>query len=165
MFYGHHGQWCDCLDDELVVKHRLMFQGNNLRPRDAIEDYKASDVKAISCCVLFETVEQMWKAYHELENDMTIVAYDHGLIRMDVYHKGFKKGTACEYLYQKIGVDKIDTYAFGDGINDCEMFELVGHGIAMGNAVDSLKSMAEYITDDVDHHGIVKAFQKYFHIQ
>ena len=45
---------------------------------------------------LFETVEQMWKAYHELENDMTIVAYDHGLIRMDVYHKGFKKGTACK---------------------------------------------------------------------
>ena len=165
MFYGHKGQWCDCLDDELVVKHRLMFQGNNLRPKDAIEDYKASDVKAISCCVLFETVEQMWKAYHELENDMTIVAYDHGLIRMDVYHKGFKKGTACEYLYQKIGVDKTDTYAFGDGINDCEMFELVGHGIAMGNAVDALKSMAEYITDDVDHQGIVKAFQKYFHIQ
>ena len=76
-----------------------------------------------------------------------------------------KKGTACEYLYQKIGVDNIDTYAFGDGINDCEMFDLVGHGIAMGNAVDALKSMAEYITDDVDHQGIVKAFQKYFHIQ
>lgn len=48
----------------------------------------------------------MWKAYHELENDMTIVAYDHGLIRMDVYHKGFKKGTACKYLYQKLGIDQ-----------------------------------------------------------
>ena len=25
---------------------------------------------------------------------------------MDVYHKGFKKGTACKYLYQKLGIDQ-----------------------------------------------------------
>ena len=68
-----------------------MFQGTDQRPENVVERYEAQDVDAISCCVLFETVEQMWKAYHELENDMTIVAYDHGLIRMDVYHKGFKK--------------------------------------------------------------------------
>lgn len=162
MFYGHHGEWCDCLDDELVVKHRVMFQGTDQRPENVVERYEAQDVDAISCCVLFETVEQMWKAYHELENVMTIVAYDHGLIRMDVYHKGFKKGTACKYLYQKLGIDQKDTYAFGDGVNDMEMFELVGHGIAMGNAVDRLKNIAEFVTDYVDCAGIDKAFYKYF---
>ena len=70
MFYGHHGEWCDCLDDELVVKHRVMFQGTDQRPENVVERYEAQDVDAISCCVLFETVEQMWKAYHELENDI-----------------------------------------------------------------------------------------------
>ena len=45
------------------------------------------------------------------------------------------------------------------------MFELVGHGIAMGNAVNPLKKVAEYVTDDVEHQGIVQAFQKYFGIK
>ena len=43
-----------------------------------------------------------------------------------------------------------------------EMFELVGHGIAMGNAVDCLKNIAEFVTDYVDCAGIDKAFYKYF---
>ena len=81
---------------------------------------------------------------------------------MDVYHQGFKKGTACKYLYQKLGIDQKDTYAFGDGVNDMEMFELVGHGIAMENAVDRLKNIAEFVTDYVDCAGIDKAFYKYF---
>lgn len=165
MFYGHDGQWCDCLDDELVIKHRLMFQGTDKRPNDVMENYKTSDVKAISCCVLFENAEQLWKAYHELQDEMTMVVYDTGLIRMDVYHKGFKKGTACQYLYQRLGISREDTYAFGDGVNDIEMMELVGHGIAMKNAEESLKQIVEYVTDDVEHQGIVKAFQKYFHIK
>ena len=28
MFYGHHGEWCDCLDDELVVKTSCNVSGN-----------------------------------------------------------------------------------------------------------------------------------------
>lgn len=162
MFYGHDDEWCDCLDDELVIKHRVMFQGNNQRPVGVNEKYQASDVHAMSCCVLFETVDELGGAYHELKEDMTLVVYDTGLIRMDVYHKGFHKGTGCQYLFQKLGIDRQDTYAFGDGVNDYEMFELVGHGIAMSNAVESLKEIAEYVTDDVEHQGIVKAFQKYF---
>lgn len=165
MFYGRHGEWCDCLDDKLVKKHRLMFQGNDQKPQGVIESFTANDIEAVSCCVLFETADQLWNAYHELEDDMTMVAYDHGLIRMDVYHKGYKKGTACQYLYQKLGVSQDNTYALGDGINDIEMFELVGHGIAMGNAVEQLKKVAEYVTGDVEHQGIVKAFQKYFQIE
>lgn len=165
MFYGRHQEWCDCPEDELIKKHRFMFQGTDRKIEGVIEQFQPQDIQAISCCVLFETVDQLWNAYHELENDMTMVAYDHGLIRMDVYHKGYQKGTACQYLYQKLGVSQDNTYAFGDGINDIEMFELVGHGIAMGNAVNPLKQVAEYVTDDVEHQGIVQAFQKYFGIK
>ena len=48
-----------------------------------------------------------------------------------------------------------DVYAFGDGLNDIEMLGTVGHGIAMGNALDEVKKHAEFVTKDVDDSGIL----------
>ena len=164
MFNGHNGSWCAFFDDELVVKHRAMFAGTTKRPSDVIEEFSAKDVKAISCCVLFDSADELWSAYHELENDFTMIPYDTGLIRMDVYCKGFTKGTACQYLYQKLGIDFENTYAFGDGINDMEMIKLVKHGIAMGNAIAELKEVASEVTESVDNDGIAQSFKKHFNI-
>lgn len=159
MFSGHGKQWCPFLDDKLVIKHREMFQGTTKRPTDVIEEINVDDIQAISCCVLFYTAEQLWNAYHELENDLTMIPYDQGLIRMDVYNKGFTKGTACQFLYQKLGIDYQDTYAFGDGVNDVEMLKLVKHSVAMGNAVDKLKEVASFVTKSVDDDGIAYYFE------
>ena len=161
MFYGHDYTWCDCYNDELVKKHQMMFQGNTDIPDNAYQEYQAKDVHAISCCVLFENKEDLWNAYHELENDFTIVPYESGLIRMDVYCQGFKKGTACQYVYEKLGIDYECTYAFGDGINDLEMFQLVKHSVAMGNAVEELKMIASEQTDTVLNNGIAKYLNKH----
>ena len=164
-FHGHNGAWCSCLDDELVIRHREMFNGTRKRPTDVSEVFEAKDVEAISCCVLFDNADDLWNAYHELEDELTMVPYDTGLIRMDVYCKGFTKGTACEYLYKTLGIDYEDTYAFGDGINDMQMLKLVRHGIAMGNAIDELKAVASEVTDTVDNDGIAQAFEKHFGIK
>jgi len=51
--------------------------------------------------------------------------------------------------------------AFGDAQNDESMIRAVGYGIAMGNAVDSLKEIAFDVTDDCDSDGIAKALYKY----
>lgn len=165
MFNGHTGSWCSFLDDELVKKHHLMFQGSSEKPVDTVEDFKPSDVQAISCCVLFETAEDLMAAYHELEDEFTMIPYETGLIRMDVYCKGFTKGTACEFLYKKLGFDYENTYAFGDGPNDKEMIQLVKHGIAMGNAIEDLKGLASEVTDTVDNDGIAQSFEKHFGIK
>lgn len=164
MFSGHHQTWNAFLDDEYVIKHRQMFQGTTKRPKDVIEDYEAKDVQAVACCVLFSCLEELEACYEELKDDFTMVVYRSGLLRMDVYRKGLRKGTACEYLYNKLNIEKEKTYAFGDGINDVEMIKLVGHGIAMGNGVNEIKEIADDITDSVDDDGIAKAFQKYFQI-
>ncbi|MEG0277283.1 MAG: HAD family hydrolase [Coprobacillus sp.] len=165
MFYSREEQWNSFLDDQYVIEHRLMFSGTDERPTDVIEEFEAKDVHAISCCVLFESIEDMDKAYQELKDELTMVRYEQGLIRMDVYNKGFTKGTACEYIYQKLGVSKDNTYAFGDGENDLGMFKMVGKGIAMGNGVDTLKAIAYDVTDSVDNDGIAQALEKHFGIK
>lgn len=156
MYYGINKEWNRHLDNELVIQHREMFAGTRKRPTGVCEEFQPQDVKAQSCCVLFETAEQMWEAYHELEDELTMIPYATGLIRIDVYNKGFTKGTACEYLYKKLNIDYENTYAFGDGVNDKEMFELICHSQAMGNAVEELKDIASVIIDTVDNDGIAK---------
>ena len=51
---------------------------------------------------------------------------------IDITLKGVTKGDAITELIEKLGIDKKDTYAFGDADNDVEMMQAVGTGIAMG---------------------------------
>lgn len=50
--------------------------------------------------------------------------------------------------------------AFGDSLNDSDMLERAAVGVAMGNANDTIKGIADVVTDDHDHDGIVTALEK-----
>ena len=51
--------------------------------------------------------------------------------------------------------------AFGDGGNDMQMLQYVSLAVAMGNAGDELKSIADFVTKDVDDEGIAYALKHY----
>ncbi|MWP47810.1 Cof-type HAD-IIB family hydrolase [Gilliamella sp. Pas-s27] len=80
---------------------------------------------------------------------------------VDVFNHGGSKGNGITKLLQNKGFNDVPTYAFGDGMNDFEMFLTVDHPIAMGNAVDELKEKAEFVADTNDNDGIAKALQKF----
>lgn len=75
----------------------------------------------------------------------------------DVNPGGVSKQIGVETFCQHFGIDVSETMAFGDGGNDITMLKLTKIGIAMGNANDNVKEMADYITEDVDNDGIEKA--------
>ncbi len=52
-------------------------------------------------------------------------------------------------------------YGIGDASNDISLMNAVDVGIAMGNAPDYLKKRADYITDSVDHDGVIKALEHF----
>ncbi len=74
---------------------------------------------------------------------------------------GVHKATAIEILLRCINAEKEDTIAIGDGMNDAEMLKYCNIGIAMGNAKDGLKEIADEITDTHDNDGIYKSFKKH----
>ena len=61
-----------------------------------------------------------------------------------------------------LGLDPKRTIAFGDGGNDASMIRKAGIGIAMGNALESLKQEADYVTTTVDDDGVLNALRHYF---
>ncbi|MFD3447977.1 Cof-type HAD-IIB family hydrolase [Microbacteriaceae bacterium 4G12] len=74
---------------------------------------------------------------------------------VDILPNGGSKAKGIERFIEKLGFNHEQVYAFGDGLNDLEMIEAVGTGIAMGNAENQLKEVANYVTKDVGEDGIL----------
>ena len=79
----------------------------------------------------------------------------------DVNTKGGGKHIGVNKILEYYNIDLSKTMAFGDGGNDITMIKHVNIGIAMGNANPHLKEVADYITDDVDEDGILKALKHF----
>lgn len=79
---------------------------------------------------------------------------------IDITLKGVTKGDAITELIEKLGIDKKDTYAFGDADNDVEMMQAVGTGIAMGRHSEKVGEVASMVTGTVKEEGITMALKK-----
>ncbi|MEG0549305.1 MAG: Cof-type HAD-IIB family hydrolase [Coprobacillus sp.] len=75
--------------------------------------------------------------------------------------EGVNKASAIEALINHLGIPKENTYAFGDGMNDVDMLEYCQYGIAVGNAKDGLKAIADEVTDDIVDDGIYNSMKKH----
>ncbi len=69
-------------------------------------------------------------------------------------HSNGGKGIAIDGMLDFYHLSKEEAMAFGDGNNDIEMLQAVGHGIAMQNASEELKSVADEVCGDVAEDGI-----------
>ncbi|MCR5666274.1 MAG: HAD family hydrolase [Eubacterium sp.] len=74
---------------------------------------------------------------------------------------GYTKATGMQAVVSELGIDPDHVYAIGDSINDLEMLRYAGHSIAMGNGVDAVKDVAEYVTTDIHEDGIYNAMKYY----
>lgn len=72
-------------------------------------------------------------------------------------HKGYGMAALCAHL----GLSSDEVICIGDGGNDKQMIEFAGLGIAMQNATDEVKSVAQYITSSNDEDGVAKAIERY----
>ena len=71
------------------------------------------------------------------------------------------KAAGMRVVLDHFGWTKDNAIAFGDGGNDVDMLRYAGIGVAMGNATDEPKSVADYVTDNVDDAGIANALKHF----
>jgi Cof subfamily protein (haloacid dehalogenase superfamily) len=74
---------------------------------------------------------------------------------------GVNKATGIDVLLEHVGMDRADTIAIGDSYNDLEMLQHVAVGVAMGNAPDAVKEVADEVTAGVDEDGIRLSFLRH----
>ena len=79
----------------------------------------------------------------------------------DMNTKGLSKADGIAAVIERFSITADEVMAFGDGGNDSEMLKYAGTGIAMGNADDTARSAADYVTLTVDQDGISHALRHF----
>lgn len=73
---------------------------------------------------------------------------------LEISASGMNKAVGIKYVRDQLAVDY--TVAFGDNLNDLEMFKMVDCGCAVGNAVEALKVIATHVLDTNDKDSVVR---------
>lgn len=80
---------------------------------------------------------------------------------LEIINKNGNKGEGLKALANHLGVKREEVMAFGDASNDREMIEYAGLGVAMENAMEEVKKVADYITCNNNESGVAKVINKF----
>lgn len=95
------------------------------------------------------------------ENLKGVMLTDSICIGMEVSPEGATKARGLKKLCEYLNVPVEESIAVGDASNDLDILKAAGLSVAMGNATDAVKSVANVVTEDCDHDGAAKALQRY----
>lgn len=117
------------------------------------DEYTGNDIYLVNIYV-----DESEDAYiHSLFKNCTIARWhEYGI---DVISNTGGKVAGIKKYLEMNHIDLKETMAFGDGENDVEMLKYVNVGVAMGNGIEGVKNVADYVTSDVDDDGIYKALK------
>ena len=76
---------------------------------------------------------------------------------LEINHKDAQKGIAVAHYAETLGLSMKQTFAIGDNFNDVSMIHDAGIGVAMGNAPEAVKAVADFVTDTNVNGGVAKA--------
>ncbi len=83
---------------------------------------------------------------------------------IEIIKKGMNKAVGLEKVAYYFDIPEDRIIAFGDEDNDLEMIDYAGVGVAMGNAIDQLKSVAKHVTATNEEDGIGLFLESYLKI-
>lgn len=80
---------------------------------------------------------------------------------VEIFAHGVDKRLGLETVAAHLGVAREEVMAIGDHLNDLAMLQWAGLGIAMGNAIEEARAVADYITDTREQDGVAKALARF----
>ena len=162
-----------CQTSQLIHKFdsatHIAWSGENERLRDfnaktpnSIVDplyYQSNPV--YQCSVFFNNQFDKMQEIDFAQDDLKLVHWHH--IGADILPIEASKARGIKDVCQYYEVDANECMAFGDGMNDLEMFDLVGYAVAMGDAKQELIARADFVTGTIEERGIQSVLEQ-FHI-
>jgi hydroxymethylpyrimidine pyrophosphatase-like HAD family hydrolase len=80
---------------------------------------------------------------------------------VEVLHPSVSKATALEFLCREVGISRHEVLAIGDNVNDVEMLQFAGLGVAVANASDEAKQAAQLVAPSNDEEGVALVLEEY----
>ena len=143
----------------IFVKKRKPYM--DLRTVDIMKDVKDED--KILKLLVFGEVEVIEKIYNNIPEELLekytpVRALNH---MFEFMYKGSTKASGIEVLGKHLGISKEEIIAIGDELNDLDMIEYAGLGIAMGNAREEVKNKADFITKSNEEDGVAYVLDRF----
>lgn len=113
---------------------------------------------AYKLCFTSRSLEPVWEAKKILGDRFDFIVHPYGgstaCFNGEIIPQGVDKGRGIELVCRHLDIPVENTIAFGDSMNDAAMLEKAGVAVAMGNACDELKALADIVCEDVEHDGV-----------
>lgn len=147
--------WAICMADERVWHTRTkkfydIMEKDKMNYMDTVIDPNLDIRKVKDIFKGFACINPEEEAGLEALKNVTYTRYRPGYIVIEPDDKslGIRK------IMDLMGIEDQDVVVFGDNTNDIKMFRPEWTSIAMGNAVEELKKIADFVTKDADDGGI-----------
>ena len=147
---------------ELAVHHQARFWGYSME--SFTHDWEWTDDLFEQHWFKFgirqddpKTLRAMWDI---IESWGTLEVTQSAPVNMEISVKGVTKETGVRRVCQLLGVGMDEVAAAGDSMNDVPLLQAAGLGVAMGNADDKVKSIADMTTDSNENEGVAKLIQR-----
>ena len=142
--------------ENMEVSYKVIKKNTNW-----LNIFKIEEGRIAKCIAVSPYKEKIISTRKELDSLGLVKTFASGKHSIEINFNKVSKANAIKALLEKYGIDRSELMCIGDSENDISMIEFSGLGIAMGNAIDSLKKVADYITDTNNNDGVAKAIQKF----
>ncbi len=122
-----------------------------------VEDYHEDKTVIQKLLIYSNDIESNKELSRRIPDQYYLIIYN---TFAELINKGINKATGIDRVLEYYGADIKDSIAIGDSLNDLNMLEEAGIGIAMGNAPDEVKSYADIIAPDIKDDGIYKVLKE-----
>ena len=125
---------------------------------DILKNNEGKMTKCIAISPKARKIESVKKALKKVKN---ITIYGSGKRSIEINYKEVSKGNAVKVLGEYYGISSDEIMCIGDNENDISMIKYAGLGVAMGNAIEEVKAVADFVTETNKEEGVALAIQKF----
>ena len=147
------------IDEYIELEARI--NDLTIKEVDNFPEYFKEDVVKCLLCADPDRTAKLEQKLHALIGDKVSV-YRSEPFYVEAMPLGVDKASSIEHMLPLIGMTREDCVACGDGFNDITMIKYAGVGVAMGNAQQAVKDVADMVTDTNEEDGLVSVIEKYF---
>ncbi len=157
--YNEIGVICENDTSQYVLKEGF----NNGIPIIKVDNLEAQITKPVVKFMVVGDPNELQRAYTYLKNlfDGKLNVFFSEPYFMEITPLGIEKASALAALAERLGIKQDEIIACGDGLNDIPMLEYAGLSIAMGNAYDETKAVADYVVSSNENDGVADAIKRF----
>ncbi len=144
----------------MKLKQKNRFQDEEVEIIDNFDQlFDREDIDVYKILAFSLDDEVLEQVEQNLKDDASIAITSSGFSNLEFNHPKAQKGIAVKEFAAQLGIEMKDVMAIGDNFNDASMIEMAGYGVAMGNAAEAIKDMADFTTKTNHEDGVAHAIQ------